>query len=195
MCGCGCSIISSLMKRLGRSACCSDLLACGHAPDRLQRLATGCPPPPKPGPVSRSRRPSRAVLLVDPPPPAFVQRSVRQESASESPAAIVKSEREGGSVAIALRRATDRFHSNDAQTGVLPVAMPTAPPHEVTQQERSPAEPPSLGQRWRSRRLAPHGLRRSVAPSEPVPAFTVRIPPLVYRYRDHLRFHWSRLGF
>ncbi|KAL1282426.1 hypothetical protein QQF64_001229 [Cirrhinus molitorella] len=44
MCGCGCSIISSLMKRLGRSACCSDLLSCSHTSEHLQRLATGCPP-------------------------------------------------------------------------------------------------------------------------------------------------------
>ncbi|KAL4640408.1 F-box/WD repeat-containing protein 7 [Arapaima gigas] len=47
MCGCGCSILSSLMKRLGRSACCSDLLSCRHAPEHLQCLAAGCPPPPK----------------------------------------------------------------------------------------------------------------------------------------------------
>ncbi|KAK7929141.1 hypothetical protein WMY93_005536 [Mugilogobius chulae] len=46
MCGCGCSIISSLMKRLGRSACCSDLLSCSHTSEQLQRLATGCPPRP-----------------------------------------------------------------------------------------------------------------------------------------------------
>ncbi len=44
MCGCGCSIISSLMKRLGRSACCSDLLSCSHTSEHLQHLATGCPP-------------------------------------------------------------------------------------------------------------------------------------------------------
>ncbi|KAK2918810.1 hypothetical protein Q8A73_003181 [Channa argus] len=44
MCGCGCSIISSLMKRLGRTACCSDLLSCSHTSEQLQRLATGCPP-------------------------------------------------------------------------------------------------------------------------------------------------------
>nr|XP_054591587.1 F-box/WD repeat-containing protein 7 isoform X1 [Nothobranchius furzeri] len=47
MCGCGCSIISSLMKRLGRTACCSDLLSCSHTSEQLQRLATGCPPRPK----------------------------------------------------------------------------------------------------------------------------------------------------
>lgn len=48
MCGCGCSIISSLMKRLGRTACCSDLLSCSHSTsEQLQRLATGCPPQPK----------------------------------------------------------------------------------------------------------------------------------------------------
>ncbi|KAG7239756.1 hypothetical protein INR49_028405, partial [Caranx melampygus] len=47
MCGCGCSIISSLMKRLGRTACCSDLLSCSHTSEQLQRLATGCPPQPK----------------------------------------------------------------------------------------------------------------------------------------------------
>lgn len=44
MCGCGCSIISSLMKRLGRTACCSDLLSCSHTSEHLQRLAIGCPP-------------------------------------------------------------------------------------------------------------------------------------------------------
>lgn len=44
MCGCGCSIISSLMKRLGRTACCSDLLSCSHTSEHLQRLALGCPP-------------------------------------------------------------------------------------------------------------------------------------------------------
>ncbi|XP_039549777.1 F-box/WD repeat-containing protein 7 isoform X1 [Pimephales promelas] len=32
------------MKRLGRSACCSDLLSCSHTSEHLQRLATGCPP-------------------------------------------------------------------------------------------------------------------------------------------------------
>lgn len=47
MCGCGCSIISSLMKRLGRTACCSDLLSCSHTSEQLQRLATACPPRPK----------------------------------------------------------------------------------------------------------------------------------------------------
>ncbi|XP_028974315.2 F-box/WD repeat-containing protein 7 isoform X2 [Esox lucius] len=47
MCGCGCSFISSLMKRLGRSACCSDLLSCSHTSEQLQRLATGCPSPAK----------------------------------------------------------------------------------------------------------------------------------------------------
>ncbi|XP_072240973.1 F-box/WD repeat-containing protein 7 isoform X2 [Leuresthes tenuis] len=47
MCGCGCSIISSLMKRLGCTACCSDLLSCSHTSEQLQRLATGCPPRPK----------------------------------------------------------------------------------------------------------------------------------------------------
>ncbi|XP_044047590.1 ABC transporter F family member 4-like [Siniperca chuatsi] len=46
MCGCGCSIISSLMKRLGRTACCSDLFS-SHTSEQLQRLATGCPPQPK----------------------------------------------------------------------------------------------------------------------------------------------------
>lgn len=44
MCGCGCSIISSLMKRLGRTACCSDLLSCSHTSETLQRLSTSCPP-------------------------------------------------------------------------------------------------------------------------------------------------------
>uniref|UniRef100_A0AAY4AB74 F-box/WD repeat-containing protein 7 n=1 Tax=Denticeps clupeoides TaxID=299321 RepID=A0AAY4AB74_9TELE len=48
MCGCGCSIISSLMKRLGRSACCSDLLSCSHTSEHLQCLATGCQPHPPP---------------------------------------------------------------------------------------------------------------------------------------------------
>ena len=47
MCGCGCSIISSLMKRLGRTACCSDLLSCSHTSEQLQRLASGCPPQPQ----------------------------------------------------------------------------------------------------------------------------------------------------
>lgn len=46
MCGCGCSIISSLMKRLGRTACCSDLFS-SHTSEQLQRLAAGCPPQPK----------------------------------------------------------------------------------------------------------------------------------------------------
>lgn len=46
MCGCGCSIISSLMKRLGRTACCSDLFP-SHTSEQLQRLATGCAPQPK----------------------------------------------------------------------------------------------------------------------------------------------------
>ncbi|XP_008396813.2 F-box/WD repeat-containing protein 7 isoform X1 [Poecilia reticulata] len=47
MCGCGCSIISSLMKRLGRSACCSDLLSCSQTSEQLQRLAADRPPPSK----------------------------------------------------------------------------------------------------------------------------------------------------
>ncbi|XP_065453899.1 F-box/WD repeat-containing protein 7 isoform X8 [Chrysemys picta bellii] len=47
MCGCGCSIISSLMKRLGRSTCCSDLLSCSHTSDQLQRLSIECPSQPK----------------------------------------------------------------------------------------------------------------------------------------------------
>ncbi|XP_028600718.2 F-box/WD repeat-containing protein 7 isoform X1 [Podarcis muralis] len=47
MCGCGCSIISSLMKRLGRSTCCSDLLSCSHTSDQLQRLSIECPNQPK----------------------------------------------------------------------------------------------------------------------------------------------------
>ncbi|KAK9540567.1 hypothetical protein VZT92_003009 [Zoarces viviparus] len=46
MCGCGCSFISSLMKRLGRTACCSDLFS-SHTSEQLQRLAAGCPPQPK----------------------------------------------------------------------------------------------------------------------------------------------------
>lgn len=53
MCGCGCSIISSLMKRLGRTACCSDLFS-SHTSEQLQRLATGCPPQPK---VTMRQRP------------------------------------------------------------------------------------------------------------------------------------------
>ena len=53
MCGCGCSIISSLMKRLGRTACCSDLFT-SHTSEQLQRLATGCPPQPK---VTMRQRP------------------------------------------------------------------------------------------------------------------------------------------
>ncbi|CAM9215874.1 unnamed protein product [Lampetra planeri] len=47
MCGCGCSIISSLMKRLGRTTCCSDLLSCSHTSEQLQRLSNGCQPQPK----------------------------------------------------------------------------------------------------------------------------------------------------
>ncbi|KAK1792121.1 hypothetical protein P4O66_001898 [Electrophorus voltai] len=47
MCGCGCGIISSLMKRLGRTACCSHLLSCSQASDQLQRLAARCPTQPK----------------------------------------------------------------------------------------------------------------------------------------------------
>lgn len=46
MCGCGCSIISSLMKRLGCAVCCSDLFS-RHTSEQLQRLAAGCPPQPK----------------------------------------------------------------------------------------------------------------------------------------------------
>lgn len=46
MCGCGCSIISSLMKRLGCAVCCSDLFS-SHTSEQLQRLAAGCPPQPK----------------------------------------------------------------------------------------------------------------------------------------------------
>lgn len=53
MCGCGCSIISSLMKRLGRTACCSDLFS-SHTSEQLHRLATGCPPQPK---VTMRQRP------------------------------------------------------------------------------------------------------------------------------------------
>ncbi|XP_034878782.1 F-box/WD repeat-containing protein 7 isoform X1 [Mirounga leonina] len=47
MCGCGCSIISSLMKRLSRSTCCSDLFSCSHTSDQLQRLSIECPRQPK----------------------------------------------------------------------------------------------------------------------------------------------------
>lgn len=47
MCGCGCSIISSLMKRLSRSTCCSDLFFCSHTSDQLQRLSIECPRQPK----------------------------------------------------------------------------------------------------------------------------------------------------
>ncbi|KAJ4944395.1 hypothetical protein JOQ06_012939, partial [Pogonophryne albipinna] len=46
MCGCGCSFISSLMKRLGRTTCCSDLFS-SHTSEQLHRLATGCAPQPK----------------------------------------------------------------------------------------------------------------------------------------------------
>lgn len=46
MCGCGCSIISSLMKRLGCAVCCSDLFS-SHTSEQLQRLAAGCRPQPK----------------------------------------------------------------------------------------------------------------------------------------------------
>ncbi|CAL8331313.1 unnamed protein product [Lota lota] len=47
MCGCGCSFISSLMKRLSRTACCSDLLSCSHTSEQLHRLATDRPRPAK----------------------------------------------------------------------------------------------------------------------------------------------------
>ncbi|XP_038611210.1 F-box/WD repeat-containing protein 7 isoform X1 [Tachyglossus aculeatus] len=47
MCGCGCSVLSSLMKRLGRSTCCSDLLSCSHTGDQLQRLSIERPRQPK----------------------------------------------------------------------------------------------------------------------------------------------------
>ncbi|TKS68395.1 hypothetical protein D9C73_002457 [Collichthys lucidus] len=66
MCGCGCSIISSLMKRLGRTACCSDLFS-SHTSEQLHRLATGCPPQPK---VTMRQRPlthtSVSTRLTDP---------------------------------------------------------------------------------------------------------------------------------
>ncbi|GAA6228097.1 F-box/WD repeat-containing protein 7 isoform X1 [Lates japonicus] len=62
MCGCGCSIISSLMKRLGRTACCSDLLSCSHTSEQLQRLATGCPPQPKV--TVRQRPPTQPHLCL-----------------------------------------------------------------------------------------------------------------------------------
>jgi len=62
MCGCGCSsFISSLMKRLGRTACCSDLFS-SRTSEQLQRLAAGCAPQPK---VTMPRRP-----LTAPRPPA-----------------------------------------------------------------------------------------------------------------------------
>ncbi|KAG5198472.1 hypothetical protein MJG53_014204 [Ovis ammon polii x Ovis aries] len=47
MCGCGCSVVSSLMKRLSRSTCCSDLFSGSHTSDQLQRLSTECPRQPK----------------------------------------------------------------------------------------------------------------------------------------------------
>lgn len=47
MCGCGCSIISSLMKRLSRSTFCSEFFSCSHTPDQLQRLSIECPRQPK----------------------------------------------------------------------------------------------------------------------------------------------------
>lgn len=47
MCGCGCSIIFSLMKRLSRSTCCSELFSCSHTSDQLQRLSIECPRQPK----------------------------------------------------------------------------------------------------------------------------------------------------
>lgn len=47
MCGCGCSIISSLMKRLGCSTCCSHLLSCSHTSEQLQRLSIECLNQPK----------------------------------------------------------------------------------------------------------------------------------------------------
>ncbi|CAN0057494.1 unnamed protein product [Bubo scandiacus] len=47
MCGCGCSIISSLMKRLGCSTCCSNLLSCSHTSEQLQRLSIECLNQPK----------------------------------------------------------------------------------------------------------------------------------------------------
>lgn len=66
MCGCGCSIISTLMKRLGRSTCCSDLLSCSHTSEHLQRLATRCPPPTKvtPAPQSSRAKPEDPLALV-----------------------------------------------------------------------------------------------------------------------------------
>ncbi|XP_051866074.1 F-box/WD repeat-containing protein 7 isoform X3 [Pristis pectinata] len=41
MCGCGCSIISSLMKRLGRPNCCKDHLSCSFTSGQLERLSNG----------------------------------------------------------------------------------------------------------------------------------------------------------
>lgn len=64
MCGCGCSIISSLMKRLGRTACCSDLFP-SHTSEQLQRLATGCAPQPK---VTAWTAPTRPPIQPHPCP-------------------------------------------------------------------------------------------------------------------------------
>lgn len=47
MCGCGCSVVSSLMKRLSRSTCCYNLFSASHTSDQLQRLSIECPRQPK----------------------------------------------------------------------------------------------------------------------------------------------------
>lgn len=64
MCGCGCSIISSLMKRLGCAVCCSDLFS-SHTSEQLQRLATGCRPQPKVTPTQSHLCPLLNGALFD----------------------------------------------------------------------------------------------------------------------------------
>lgn len=64
MCGCGCSIISSLMKRLGCAVCCSDLFP-SHTSEQLQRLAAGCRPQPKVTPTRSHLCPLLNAALCD----------------------------------------------------------------------------------------------------------------------------------
>lgn len=75
MCCCGCSIISSLMKRLGRTACCSDLFP-SHTSEQLQRLAAGCAPRPKVNDTDASLAPPR-LTLPQIPSPALASRPAR----------------------------------------------------------------------------------------------------------------------
>lgn len=64
MCGCGCSIISSLMKRLGCAVCCSDLFS-SHTSEQLQWLAAGCRPQPKVTPTRSHLCPLLNGALLD----------------------------------------------------------------------------------------------------------------------------------